>query len=174
MKVGFIGLGQIGVGMAANLLKAGHEVVVFNRTGAKNREPLAGTGRASRSGCRGGLSWRRGHHDAGGSSNALRNVVFGSGGVVANLWARRGRHISSSTISVALAEELEAAHAAAGQKFVSAPVFGRPEAAAAGKLFVVAAGASRRPLPYSRLCSTPSGKEPSSFPKPRKRPIWSS
>jgi 3-hydroxyisobutyrate dehydrogenase-like beta-hydroxyacid dehydrogenase len=46
-----------------------------------------------------------------------------------------------STISVALAERLTAAHAAAGQRFVSAPVFGRPEAAAAAKLFIVVAGA---------------------------------
>jgi 3-hydroxyisobutyrate dehydrogenase-like beta-hydroxyacid dehydrogenase len=48
--------------------------------------------------------------------------------------------VSSSTISVALAERLVAAHAEAGQGFVTAPVFGRPEAAAAAKLFVVAAG----------------------------------
>ena len=50
-------------------------------------------------------------------------------------------HVSMSTISVALSERLAAAHATAGQRFVAAPVFGRPEAAAAGKLFIVAAGA---------------------------------
>ena len=50
-------------------------------------------------------------------------------------------HISSSTISVALSARLEAAHAKAGQRFVAAPVFGRPDVAAAGQLFVVAAGA---------------------------------
>jgi 3-hydroxyisobutyrate dehydrogenase-like beta-hydroxyacid dehydrogenase len=49
-------------------------------------------------------------------------------------------HVSSSTISVALAQRLAAAHAKAGQRFASAPVFGRPDAAAAGRLFVVAAG----------------------------------
>ncbi|MGO8740450.1 NAD(P)-dependent oxidoreductase [Rhodoblastus sp.] len=138
MKVGFIGLGQMGVGMAANLLKAGHDVVVFNRTGAK-AEPLVAQGAQVAAdvaaACRGEAVITMLADD-----EALRNVVFGSGGVVANL--RQGAvHISSSTISVALAEELEAAHAAAGQRFVSAPVFGRPEAAAAGKLFVVAAGA---------------------------------
>ncbi len=138
MKVGFIGLGQMGVGMAANLLKAGHEVVVFNRTGAK-AEPLAAQGARVAdniaAACRGDAVVTMLADD-----DALRNAVVGSGGIVANL--RPGAvHVSSSTISVALAEELEAAHAAAGQKFVSAPVFGRPEAAAAGKLFVVAAGA---------------------------------
>ena len=49
-------------------------------------------------------------------------------------------HVSSSTISVELATRLSAAHAEAGQRFVTAPVFGRPEAAEAAKLFVVAAG----------------------------------
>jgi 3-hydroxyisobutyrate dehydrogenase-like beta-hydroxyacid dehydrogenase len=54
----------------------------------------------------------------------------------------RATHVSSSTISVALSERLTAAHADAGQGFVAAPVFGRPEAAAAATLFVVAAGES--------------------------------
>ena len=66
-------------------------------------------------------------------------VVFGVDGVLAGL--KPGSiHISMSTISVALAERLASAHQAAGQRFVAAPVFGRPEAAAAGKLFIVAAG----------------------------------
>ena len=43
MKVGFVGLGQMGSGMAASLLKAGHEVIVYNRTGAK-AEPLIARG----------------------------------------------------------------------------------------------------------------------------------
>jgi 3-hydroxyisobutyrate dehydrogenase-like beta-hydroxyacid dehydrogenase len=50
-------------------------------------------------------------------------------------------HISSSTISVGLSEKMAAAHAASGQRLVSAPVFGRPEAAAAAKLFIAVAGA---------------------------------
>lgn len=49
-------------------------------------------------------------------------------------------HVSCSTISAALTEQLAAAHASAGQRFVAAPVFGRPEAAATAKLFVVVAG----------------------------------
>ena len=67
-------------------------------------------------------------------------MVFGDAGVVRNL-ARGAIHISSSTISVALSEKMAAAHAASGQRFVSAPVFGRPEAAAAAKLFITVAGA---------------------------------
>ncbi len=140
MKVGLIGLGSMGVGMAANLLKAGHDISVFNRTPAK-AEPLVAQGAKLAAdiaaACRGDAVITMLSDD-----DALRQIAFGPGGVVESL--REGAvHISSSTISVALAEELEAAHAASGQKFVSAPVFGRPEAAAAGKLFVVAAGAQQ-------------------------------
>jgi 3-hydroxyisobutyrate dehydrogenase-like beta-hydroxyacid dehydrogenase len=72
--------------------------------------------------------------------NAAESVVFDDAGVVSIL--RKGAiHISSSTISVALSEKMTAAHAANGQRFVSAPVFGRPDTAAAGRLFVAVAGA---------------------------------
>lgn len=74
------------------------------------------------------------------NDEAVQAVTFGADGVLAALPAG-AVHVSSSTISVDLAERLTQAHAEAGQGFVSAPVFGRPEAAAAAKLFVVAAGA---------------------------------
>jgi len=70
---------------------------------------------------------------------ALEAVVFGEGGVLKSL-PRGGVHVSLSTISVALSDRLAAEHARAGQEFVAAPVFGRPEAAEAGKLAIVAAG----------------------------------
>ena len=70
---------------------------------------------------------------------AVEAVTFSDDGILASL--RPGAtHVSSSTISVALSERLTQAHDEAGQRFVAAPVFGRPEAAAAAKLFVVAAG----------------------------------
>ena len=73
---------------------------------------------------------------------AVEEVVLGADGVLAGL--KRGSiRISISTISVALAERLASEHQAAGQRFVAAPVFGRPEAAAASKLFIVAAGESK-------------------------------
>jgi 3-hydroxyisobutyrate dehydrogenase-like beta-hydroxyacid dehydrogenase len=74
-------------------------------------------------------------HDA-----ALEAVMHGQDGVLAHL-AKGAIHVSASTISVATAEALDAAHRKAGQNFVSAPVFGRPDAAIAGKLFIAAAGA---------------------------------
>lgn len=138
MKIGFIGLGQMGSGMATNLLKAGHEVNVYNRTREK-AEALAGAGAhvaaTVRDVCQGEAVFTMLAND-----DALEDVVYGDGGLLASL-PKGAVHISASTISVALSERLTAEHAAAGQRFVAAPVIGRPEVAAAGNLFVVAAGA---------------------------------
>jgi 3-hydroxyisobutyrate dehydrogenase-like beta-hydroxyacid dehydrogenase len=73
------------------------------------------------------------------NDDAVETVTFGEEGILASLSAG-ATHVSSSTISLALAERLTDAHAEAGHRFVAAPVFGRPEAAEAAKLFVVAAG----------------------------------
>lgn len=138
MEIGFIGLGNMGAGMAANLLKAGHEVTAYNRSQDKvaalaeqGAKPAKGVADA----CGGDIVISMLAND-----DAVGAVTFGDGGILASL--RPGAtHVSSSTISVALSERLTAAHAEAGQSFVAAPVFGRPEAAAAATLFVVAAGA---------------------------------
>jgi 3-hydroxyisobutyrate dehydrogenase-like beta-hydroxyacid dehydrogenase len=139
MDVGFIGLGRMGISMAANLLQAGHRVTVYNRTPGKD-EALVQKGAVSAAdvaeSCRGEVVMSMLADD-----RALQAVVYGEGGVLASL-AKGAIHISSSTISAALSERLTADHAAAGQRFVAAPVFGRPDAAAAAKLFVVAAGAA--------------------------------
>jgi 3-hydroxyisobutyrate dehydrogenase-like beta-hydroxyacid dehydrogenase len=138
MKVGLIGLGNMGLGMAASLLKGGHEVTVYNRTAGKAQALEAQGARVAvqvAEACGGDavISILADDH-------AVESVVFGDGGVLSSL-ARGAVHVSSSTISVALAERMTAAHAKNGQRFVSAPVFGRPEAAAAAKLFVTVAGA---------------------------------
>jgi 3-hydroxyisobutyrate dehydrogenase-like beta-hydroxyacid dehydrogenase len=138
MKLGFIGLGHMGVGMAANLIEAGHEVSVYNRT-PDRRAALIERGAVGASSvaaaCRGDAVITMLADD-----HAVESVVFGDGGVIGALNAG-AIHISMSTISVALSESLAAAHAEAGQRFVASPVFGRPDAAAAAKLFIVAAGA---------------------------------
>jgi len=137
MKVGFIGLGHMGAGMAANLLNAGHEVTVYNRTRSK-AEALVRRGAKEAAtiadACRGDAVFTMLAND-----NAVEAVVFGEHGILESLPAG-AIHISSSTISVGLAERLAAAHAGVGQGFVAAPVFGRPELAAAGNLYVLAAG----------------------------------
>jgi 3-hydroxyisobutyrate dehydrogenase-like beta-hydroxyacid dehydrogenase len=137
MNVGFIGLGHMGSGMAANLLKSGHVVTVYNRTKEK-LEPLVSLGAIAAKSVA-----DVGKNDAVftmlANDNAVTSVVYGDGGVLAHL-GKGAIHISSSTVSVALSERLTADHAAAGHRFIAAPVFGRPDAAAAGKLYVVVAG----------------------------------
>jgi len=137
MKVGFIGLGHMGGGMAANLLEAGHEVTVYNRT-AEKAAPLAAQGAKVAAtiseACRGDAVITMLAND-----EAVSGVVFGEGGILVSL-PKGAIHISSSTIGVTLAAMLAAAHAETGQRFLSAPVFGRPEVAAKGELFIVAAG----------------------------------
>ncbi|OBI06192.1 6-phosphogluconate dehydrogenase [Mycolicibacter heraklionensis] len=138
MHVGFIGLGNMGSGMAANLLKAGHTVAAYNRSAVKV-DALVQLGATAAhtvaDACRGDVVQTMLADD-----DAVESVTLGPGGIVATL-PPGGTHISSSTISVALARRLAAAHAEAGQSYVAAPVFGRPEAAAVAKLFVIAAGA---------------------------------
>jgi 3-hydroxyisobutyrate dehydrogenase-like beta-hydroxyacid dehydrogenase len=137
MKVGFIGLGNMGMGMAANLLKAGHELTVYNRTSEKAKPLVEQGARLAKTpgeAASGDVVFTMLADDA-----ALERVAFGEGGLIQGL-SPGAIHISSSTISVALSEKLTAEHARRGQQFVSAPVFGRAEAAAAAKLFVVAAG----------------------------------
>jgi 3-hydroxyisobutyrate dehydrogenase-like beta-hydroxyacid dehydrogenase len=137
MKVGFIGLGNMGAAMAGNLLKAGHEVTVYNRTPGKANTLAAQGARVAGSAseaCRGDVVMTMLAND-----EAVESVVLGREGVLASL--RSGAlHISSSTISVPLSQRLSQEHAQHGQRYVAAPVFGRPEAAAAAQLVVVTAG----------------------------------
>lgn len=137
MKIGFIGLGHMGSAIAANLVKAGHDVTVFNRSAGK-ADTLVGLGarKALRiaDACRGEVVMSMLADD-----NALTETVWGDDRLLATL-PKGAIHVSMSTISVALSKHLTEAHAMAGQRFVAAPVFGRPEAAAAAKLFIVPAG----------------------------------
>lgn len=135
MKVGFIGLGRMGAAMAANLLKAGHEVAVWNRSPDKADALVqAGARRAAspRDAAEAAVVMSMLADDA-----AVEAVVHGADGIL----DAPALHVSHSTISIALADRLAADHAGRAG-YVSAPVFGRPAAAEAGKLFVVAAGAT--------------------------------
>jgi 3-hydroxyisobutyrate dehydrogenase-like beta-hydroxyacid dehydrogenase len=137
MKVGVIGLGQMGSAMATALLQADHELIVYDRTPAKAEHLAAAGARLAASvaaACGGEAVVTMLAHD-----EAVDSVVRGDGGVIASLGAGTV-HISSSTISVALSSTLAREHAARGQRYVAAPVFGRPEAAARARLVVVAAG----------------------------------
>src|SRR5690242_9428164 len=124
MKLGFIGLGRMGSGMARNLLSAGHELNVYNRSREK-AAALAGARLAD--------SPADASRDAEAvvtmlaDDRAVEDVVFGKNGIASDL-KKDCVHISSSTISTALARRLEAEHRNRGQAYLSAPVFGRPEA----------------------------------------------
>jgi len=137
MKVGWIGLGNMGQAMARNLLKAGHELVVYNRTRSRAEALRAEGARVTDSPAEAATAPVVVTMVA--DDPALEDVIFGSGKVLEAL-PRGDTHLSMSTISVALSKRLAAAHRQFGHAYVAAPVFGRPEAAAAAKLFVVAAG----------------------------------
>jgi 3-hydroxyisobutyrate dehydrogenase-like beta-hydroxyacid dehydrogenase len=138
MKIAFHGLGNMGSHMARNLLRAKHDVTVWNRTPSKAEELRADNARVAK-------SVAEATRDAEiavtmlADDHAVRAAVLQPGGVAEHL-APGGTHVSMSTISVDLSKQMAAEHAKRGQHYVSAPVFGRPEAAAAAKLFVVAAG----------------------------------
>ena len=137
MQVGFVGLGQMGAAIAANLVSAGHEVTVYNRSPDKARPLIERGARVAATpadACRAPTVITMLADDA-----AVEAIVFGEQGILASL-PEGAVHVSMSTIGVALSERLTQTHADAGQHFVAAPVFGRPEAAAAAKLFIVAAG----------------------------------
>jgi 3-hydroxyisobutyrate dehydrogenase-like beta-hydroxyacid dehydrogenase len=137
MEIGFLGLGAMGRGMAANLIKAGHSVTVWNRSEGPARalgEQGAKVAKTPAEACRGEAVFSMFSDDA-----AVRSVLFDAGALQA--MAKGCVHVNSATVSVALARELTKAHAERGVGYVAAPVFGRPEVAAAGKLNVVVAGA---------------------------------
>ena len=164
MKIGLLGLGKMGTPMALRLLAAGHELSVWNRTESRT-EPLiregaiaAATPAEAELGADAVITML--FDDA-----AHEEVLFGANGLVDAL-SPGALHISCSTISVALSERLTAEHARRGQLFVAAPVFGRPNVAEEGRLWIVIAGpdaaiAKARPVlePLSRGISV-IGTEP--------------
>jgi 3-hydroxyisobutyrate dehydrogenase-like beta-hydroxyacid dehydrogenase len=138
MKIGFLGLGKMGLPMAKHLIAAGHELRVWNRTEGKT-EPLlregaiaAATPAEAELGADAVITML--FDDA-----AHEEVLFGANGLVDAL-SPGSLHISCSTISVALSERLTQEHAERGVDFVAAPVFGRPNIAEEGRLWIVAAG----------------------------------
>jgi len=164
MRIGFLGLGNMGTPMALHLIAAGHELSVWNRTEGRT-EPLlregaiqAGTPAEAELGADVVITML--FDDA-----ANEEVLLGSHGLLDALTPGI-LHISCSTISVALSERLTEEHAKRGIDFVAAPVFGRPTIAQEGRLWIVAAGADsavERARPILQAFSrglTVVGKEP--------------
>ena len=138
MEIGFIGLGEMGAPMAGNLMAAGYRVTVWNRTASK-AQPLVAKGAVAAA--------TPGQTTGGGGTvitmvaddASLEQVTLGDGGIVAALGAG-GIHISMSTVAPATTRKLAEAHRAAGSTLIAAPVFGRPEAAAAKRLWICTSG----------------------------------
>jgi 3-hydroxyisobutyrate dehydrogenase-like beta-hydroxyacid dehydrogenase len=136
MKIGFIGLGRMGHHVAANLMKAGHSVTVWNRS----QEPVqalvakgAAAAKTPEDALQGDAVFSMLSNDA-----VMREV--GLAGPLLQKAAKGLIHINLATISVDFAKELSAAHNKAGLAYISAPVFGRPEMAEAAQLVLVAGG----------------------------------
>ena len=169
MDVGFIGLGKWAA-IARNLVMAGHRATVHNRTRDK-AEALAAEG--ARVAARPADAWRNPLViTVLADEAAVESVVFGDGGGISTL-GQGAIHISSSTISVALSADLTERHARAGRRFIAAPVFGRPDVAAAGSCLSLRR-ARRRDRTLRSLCSTRSGRRPSWLETRQARPISSS
>jgi 3-hydroxyisobutyrate dehydrogenase-like beta-hydroxyacid dehydrogenase len=136
MKVGFIGLGAMGSAMASNLIAAGHAVTVWNRSEAAT-EPLASLGaKVARTADRAAQAEVLCSMLA--NDQAVREVILDSG--LLDAMDRGVVHVNHATISVALAQQLADEHEKRGLGYVAAPVFGRPDMAAAATLNIVVAG----------------------------------
>ena len=138
MKVAVVGLGRMGRPIARRLLRAGHDVAVYNRTVERVRELVDAGAHAATdiaSACNGrDVVMTMVADDA-----ALEAVVLGPGGLRDSL-ASGAIHVAMGTHGVAAVDRMEAAHREASQRFLAAPVLGRPEAAEAGELGIVVAG----------------------------------
>lgn len=138
MQIGFIGLGNMGLPMAHNLLKAGHALSVFNRTKARADSLLAQ-----------GAVWAPSPRAVAEQTEivismladdaALQAVAFGEQGILAGL-TKNGIHVDMSTVSPDTSKDLARRYRERQVHFLAAPVFGRPEAAVAAKLWICPAG----------------------------------
>jgi len=139
MNVGFIGIGSMGAVMVQRLLAAGHAVRVWNRSPAP-AQALAAQG-ATVAGTPQEAFAADVVFSMLADDKAVRAVLLDSGALQAA--AAGGVHVNMATISVELAAELARRHAEHGVAYVAAPVLGRPDVAAAGKLNILAAGAAQ-------------------------------
>jgi 3-hydroxyisobutyrate dehydrogenase-like beta-hydroxyacid dehydrogenase len=138
MQIGFLGLGRMGAAIASNLVRARNDVTVWNRSKGK-AQPVVDAGAALAATPKAAAIGRAVVFTMLADDAAVDAVICGEEGLLQGLQPG-ALHVSLSTISVASAKKLAASHAERRQHFMSAPVFGRPDAAAAAKLSVVAAG----------------------------------
>ncbi|HEY2010347.1 MAG TPA: NAD(P)-dependent oxidoreductase [Rhizomicrobium sp.] len=136
MKIGFIGLGRMGHYVAVNLLKAGHQVTVWNRS----QEPVQALVAKGATAAKTPEDALQGDAAFSMLSNDQVMCELGLAGPLLEKAAKGLIHVNLATISVAFARELAAAHQKAGLAYISSPVFGRPEMAEQAALVLVAGG----------------------------------
>lgn len=141
MKIGFIGLGNMGLKMAGNLIAAGHQLQVYNRSAGKANE----LEQSSITKCK---TPAEAASDVPivitmlSDDQVVTEVTTGADGILQTL-SKGAVHISMSTISADLSQELSDRHESAGSAYLAAPVFGRPEAAADKKLWICVSGSQQ-------------------------------
>jgi 3-hydroxyisobutyrate dehydrogenase-like beta-hydroxyacid dehydrogenase len=137
MKIAFIGLGNMGAGIAGCILKAGHDLTVWNRTAAKAEPLVAGGAKLAPSPAAAvkdaDLVITSLMDDA-----SVLDMVHGS---LLEGMKPGAIHLCATTISPSCAAKVSALHSKSGTRYVSGPVIGRPDAAAAGQLATYLAGA---------------------------------
>ena len=138
MRIAFLGTGQMGAAIAALLIKNGHSLTVWNRTQYR-LQPLVEQGATAAATPAEAVKTSEVIFSMPMDDAALEDTVFGSDGLLEAL-PKDAVHVSLSTISVQLSQKLMVEHATRNRAFVDAPVFGRPNVAAEGRLWVVTAG----------------------------------
>lgn len=138
MKVGIIGLGRMGQGIAGRVAGAGHDLRVYNRT-AEKAAPLGKAGAKIATSIANACEGREVVITMLAHDEALQEVTLGAGGILASL-PKGAIHVAMGTHSVAVTRAISRAHGAGGLLFVAAPVQGRPEVAATGQIGIFAAG----------------------------------
>jgi 3-hydroxyisobutyrate dehydrogenase-like beta-hydroxyacid dehydrogenase len=139
MKTAFLGLGKMGTAIARHLLKSGTTLTVWNRT-RSHAEALAGEGAQGASTAAEAVQGADIVFTMLMDDGALEDILYK--GDVLDTLPKGAIHVAMSTLSVALSKKLTDEHARRGQRYVAAPVFGRPHIAEAGKLWTVVGGAS--------------------------------
>ena len=138
MKVGFIGLGRMGSGMARRILDAGHDLLVHDAV-ASQMTPFTAAGARGAGSVRDLCAGREVVVTMLVEDAVIGDVAFGANGLCASM-PRGAIHLVMGTHGVSMVRALEARHAEAGQTLVAAPVLGRPDLAASGQLGIVVGG----------------------------------
>jgi 3-hydroxyisobutyrate dehydrogenase-like beta-hydroxyacid dehydrogenase len=137
MQIAFLGLGKMGSAITRHLLKAGHKLIVWNRS-VSHTEPLRAEGASVAASASEAVAQAEVAFTMVIDDRALESIIVESGAIKA--MQPGSIHVSLSTISVPLSNRLTDAHRASGTHFAAAPVFGRPNVAEEGRLWTVTAG----------------------------------